>query len=111
MSNPEADLSDQELRQHVVQVLAADEQLRHYSLRIGVASGFVHLGGKLSSLEGYERVEALVRNLPGVKGVINRIQAPGAPSPARVIHLFKKEDCFEMGETQFNQDQEDRNEE
>lgn len=85
--NSERNPSDQELRQQVYQAIAANEQLRQCNLRVGVVSGFVHLGGKLSSLELYVYAEELVKNLAGVKGVINRIEAPGAPSPSRVIHL------------------------
>lgn len=85
--NSEINPSDQELRQQVYQAIAANDQLRQCELRVGVANGFVHLGGKLSSPELYGYAEELVKNLAGVKGVINRIEAPGAPSPSRVIHL------------------------
>mgnify|MGYP001025899655 CR=1 FL=1 len=85
--NSEINSSDKELRQQVYQAIAAIDQLRKCKLRVGVANGFVHLGGKLSSLDLYVQTEELVRNLAGVRGVINRIEAPGAPSPSRVIHL------------------------
>jgi hypothetical protein len=34
--------------------------------------------------------EELAGQAPGVRGVVNRIEAPGAPSPAREINLDLK---------------------
>ncbi len=90
MLNSETTLSDQELRKRIYQAFAAEEQLRRCHLRVGVAGGFVHLAGKVSTLSLYTLAEKLAKSIAGVKGVINRIEAPGAPSPSRVIHLDDK---------------------
>jgi hypothetical protein len=36
--------------------------------------------------------EEFARQMPGVRGVVNRIEAPGAPSPAREINLDLKDE-------------------
>lgn len=57
------------------------------ALRVGVVNGVVHLAGSVGSLETRCAAEEFSRSVPGVRGVVNRINAPGAPSPTRIINL------------------------
>ncbi len=56
-------------------------------LRVGVQDGIVHLAGRLQSLELWESAEVVAAYVPGVRGVVNRIEAPGAPGAGRTVHL------------------------
>jgi len=56
-------------------------------VRVGVANGVVHLAGSAGSLKTRSVAEQVARSVPGVRGVVNRIDAPGAPSPTRIINL------------------------
>jgi len=83
----EQDQKDKELRQVVLDLLARDPRTAHLELRVGVLNGIVHLAGKAFSLESWNLVQKLAADLPETRGVVNRIQAPGAPSPARSIDV------------------------
>jgi osmotically-inducible protein OsmY len=84
--------SDETLREAILAVFAADERTASAGLRLGVLNGVAHLAGMVESLEARSAAEALAGQVAGVRGVVNRIEAPGAPSPAREIHLkFKKD--------------------
>lgn len=88
MMLPEADPAvDERLRTRIMRVLAQDERTLALEIRLGVLSGFAHLAGKVPSLELRALAEAIVAGVPGVRGVANRIEAPGAPSPARTVNL------------------------
>lgn len=78
---------DERLRAAVLQALAADPRTASLNLRVGVLNAIVHLGGCASSLAAWTRAEQIAANVPGVRGVANRIEAPGAPSPSRTINL------------------------
>ncbi len=97
---------DEALRAAVLAALAADERTAGADLRVGVLNGIAHLAGTVGSLaeralaeslaqgvgavgspEARALAESLARGVPGVRGVANRIEAPGAPSPAREINL------------------------
>jgi osmotically-inducible protein OsmY len=83
-----ADLNqDEQLRHEVLEVLQSKGLLDAAGLRVGVLDGIVHLAGDASSREAWEAVEQIVSSVSGVRGVVNRIQAPGAPSPTRTIQL------------------------
>jgi osmotically-inducible protein OsmY len=83
-----ADLSqDEQLRQEVLNALQSKGLLDVSGLRVGVLDGIVHLAGDASSRAAWEAVEQIVSSVNGVRGVVNRIQAPGAPSPSRTIQL------------------------
>ena len=78
---------DERLRATVLEVLAADARTASLDLRVGVLGSVVHLGGNAPSDDDWAWAEMVAASVPGVRGVVNRIEAPGAPSPARAIHL------------------------
>jgi len=80
-------LRDSDLRRVVLETLANNPATCGLELRVGVHHGIAHLGGSVSSLDHWRRAEAVVSSVPGIHGVVNRIEAPGAPSTDRVIHL------------------------
>ena len=79
--------SDDKLRAAILARFAADNRTAPANLRVGVLNGIVHLTGVVSSLGTWTIAAELAENVPCVRGVVNRIEAPGAPSPARTIHL------------------------
>lgn len=82
--------SDESLRAEILAALAADSRTAHADLRVGVLNGIVHLAGAADTLAERAAAEALAGQAPGARGVVNRIAAPGAPSPAREINLDLK---------------------
>ena len=91
MTLPPALPIDEELRASVLARFAAAE----YDLanvRVGVLNSVANLTGSLTSLESYYMAAALAAAVPGIRGVVNRIEAPGAPSPSRKIDLDLKPD-------------------
>jgi len=78
---------DEQLRDAVLRALAADPRTAPLDLRVGVLNGIVHLGGSAPSDDDWAWAEMVSARVPGVRGVVNRIEAPGAPNPARAIHL------------------------
>jgi len=44
-------------------------------------------GGRGASIETRILAAELAEEVTGVRGVVNRIEAPGAPSPARTVNL------------------------
>lgn len=80
-------LQDESLRAAILEILAADDRTASADLRVGVLNGIVHLAGAVGSLPERTAAEELAEQAPGVRGVVNRIEAPGAPSPAREINL------------------------
>ena len=81
---------DENIRISILARLAADERTTKAELRVGVLNGIVHLAGVVDSLQERDAAEKLAGEIPGVRGVVNRIEAPGAPSPAREINLELK---------------------
>ncbi len=84
--------SDEDLRAAILATLAADQRTAGADLRVGVLNGIAHLAGAVGSLEERALAESLAKAVPGVRGVANRIEAPGGPSPAREINLDLKND-------------------
>ncbi len=80
-------ISDDELRNAILERFSADTRTASTSLRVGVLNGIVHLAGSVSSLEIWIAAAELAGETPGIRGVVNRIKAPNAPKPARTIHL------------------------
>jgi hypothetical protein len=79
--------SDKELRLTVLQALSAEARTASLNLRVGVVNGIVHLTGQAPSAKFWNLAERLAAGTPGVRGVVNRIAAPGAPSPGRTVSL------------------------
>ena len=79
--------SDDKLRTAVLAHLASDDRISLANLRVGVLNGVVHLAGVVTSLEIWHAAADLAEAVPGIRGVVNRIEAPGAPSPSRTINL------------------------
>lgn len=87
MTHPPPLPSDESLRAALLAVFSADAGTASADLRVGVLNGIVHLAGSAASLEIRAAAERLAKNVRGVRGVVNRIEAPGAPSPSRRIDL------------------------
>ncbi len=87
MPQAHSDQRDEELRLAILSEFRADSRIASFDLRVGVLNGIAHLAGKVDSLENRGLVEKLAGQVTGVRGVVNRIEAPGAPSPGRTIHL------------------------
>lgn len=81
---------DERLRAAVLAALAAEVRTAAADLRVGVLHGIVHLAGSVDSLDTRTRAEELIHDLDGVRGVVNRIEAPGGPKPSREINLDLK---------------------
>jgi len=79
--------NDERLRESVLKTLAGDGQTADLDLRVGVLNAVVHLGGEAPSEATRLRAGAAAAQVAGVRGVVNRIEAPGAPSPARTVDL------------------------
>ena len=79
--------TDEKLRAAILACFAANPHIAAANLRVGVLNGIAHLTGTVPSLEIRSAAAELAGAIPGVRGVVNRIEAPGAPSPARTIHL------------------------
>ena len=78
---------DERMRKAVLKSLAADGSLSFSGVRVGVLNGIVHLGGVAPTLEIRQKAVALAERIPNVRGIVNRIDAPGAPPPARPVNL------------------------
>ena len=79
--------SDETLRKKILACFADDDRTAIENLRVGVVNGVVHLAGIVSSVKMRVLAAEIVINVAGVRGVVNRIEAPGAPSPARMINI------------------------
>ena len=84
-------ISDESLRAAILTALAEDELTANAELRVGVLNGIAHLAGKVDPLVEWATEADLVGRIVGVRGVVNRIEAPGAPSPGREINLDLKD--------------------
>lgn len=84
--------ADRQLRDEVRQRLYQNEQTAPYGFRVGVLNAIVHLAGEAPSVYIWELAGKIVAQASGVRGVVNRIAAPGAPEPARTIHISVKPD-------------------
>ena len=78
---------DKKLRDEILVRFASDERVADANLRVGVLNGIAHLAGTVSSNEIRILAAEFASDVPDVRGVVNRIEAPGAPSPGRSINL------------------------
>ena len=79
--------SDDSLRKNILAKLAGNDRTAFANLRVGVLNGIVHLAGVVADPETRIAAAELAEEVPGVRGIVNRIEAPGAPSPARTVDL------------------------
>jgi len=79
--------SDESLRMAIVAALAKNEKTTALNLRVGVVNGVAHLGGSAPALGLRQLAQDIAAQTPGIRGVVNRIESPGAPAPGRIIHL------------------------
>jgi osmotically-inducible protein OsmY len=79
--------TDEDLRKAVLNVFKGDNRISSGKLRVGVLNSIVHLAGYVSSRAERNAAEELAKEVPGVLGVVNRIDSPDAPSPARTVDL------------------------
>jgi osmotically-inducible protein OsmY len=87
MTHKSIQTPDEKLRAAILSRFAADDRTAYANLRVGVLNGLVHLAGMVATLEMRIVAAELAQSLPGVRGVINRIEAPDAPNPSRAINL------------------------
>lgn len=87
MSNTPVQNRDEKMRAEILARFAADDRTAFANLRVGVLNGIAHLAGVAASIEARIIAAELAEDVPGIRGVVNRIEAPGAPSPSRAIHL------------------------
>lgn len=80
-------MSDSDLRVAILAAFAADSRLAAAEMRVGVLNRFAHLAGVVDSLATRQAAEELAAQIPGIRGIVNRIDVPGAPRPAREINL------------------------
>ena len=79
--------SDEKVRDAILAEFTGNDRTAYVNLRVGVLNGIAHIAGVVPSLEIYLAAAKIAELVPGVRGVVNRIEAPGAPSPARMINL------------------------
>jgi len=78
---------DAKLREAILTQLAADPRTAGAELRVGVQAGIAHLAGEVNTQAERDAAEEIACGVGGVRGVVNRIAAPGAPSPLRPVNL------------------------
>lgn len=87
MQSQQYEPSDTELREKILALFSTNSSQIFANLRVGVMHGIVHLAGYVDTLARRATAEEMVHKIHAVRGVVNRIEAPGAPSPARTIQL------------------------
>lgn len=87
MENTPIQNADEKLRAAILSRFAADDRTSNANLHVGVLNGIVHLAGVVAAIETRVVAAELAEEVTGVRGVVNRIEAPGAPSPARTVSL------------------------
>ena len=86
MQNP-ASTPDEILRTAILTAFEVDKRVASVDLRVGVLNGIAHLACSVDTLIERAVAEEIAQHVVGVRGVVNRIDAPGAPSPARIVNL------------------------
>ena len=98
MTNTPIQNTDEKLRAAILSRFAADDRTAFANLRVGVLNGIAHLAGVAASIETRILAAELAEEVTGVRGVVNRIEAPGAPSPARTVNLNLQNEKGNMDE-------------
>lgn len=70
-----------------VQGLLAEPEYSCYEIQVGVENGIVHLAGSVPDQTMRDQIEFEIGKISGVRGIANRISAPGSPLPGRTIDL------------------------
>ncbi len=94
--------SDDGLRLAILEMIAADGRFASAAFHVGVSNGIAHLAGRVDSFEMRLLVEDSVSRVPGIRGVVNRIEAPGAPSPGRTVNLDLKAGKINQSDKEMN---------
>lgn len=81
---------DETIRTAILQNIAIDHRINRLDLHVGVLHCIVHLSGRVDTIAIRRRLETMAKQVPGVRGVVNRIDAPGSPRPDRKINLNLK---------------------
>lgn len=89
MKNTSASHSDKKIRKAILRVFS-QKFGKEVNLRVGVLNGIVHIAGVVDTTETRSLAETFVTQIDGVLGIVNRIEAPDSPHPARIIHLDLK---------------------
>ena len=92
-------ISDEFVRKAIVTKFASDDRVAFIPLRVGVSNGIVHLAGIAPSPDVRIVAAEIAMQVSGVREVVNRIDAPGVPNPARTINLNLQ---HEEGENEQN---------
>jgi hypothetical protein len=74
----------------ILAVFAADNRTASAALRVGVLNGMTLLAGTVDLLSKRDATEERAIHVSGVRGVVNRIETPRAPSSSRAINLDLK---------------------
>lgn len=86
MNNSFASGRDEKIRKKILLEFSKGLE-KDLSLRVGVLNRIAHLAGTVDSMEIRQTAEELAKQVVGIRGVVNRIEAPGAPSPSRAVNL------------------------
>ncbi len=86
MNNSFARSKDEKIRKEILLVFTKGLE-KDFNLRVGVLDGIAHLAGTVNSMAMRQTAEELANQVVGIRGVVNRIEAPGAPSPSRAVNL------------------------
>ena len=79
-------VDDVEVKNQVRQVLAR-HGFHRADVLVDVCDGIATLRGQLTTAEGIELAESLVREVAGVEGLVNLLHLPGAPAPNKLLAL------------------------
>jgi osmotically-inducible protein OsmY len=67
--------------------LATDKDMASLGVWVGVLQAVVYLTGRAPSRRLWQQAQDVAAGVAGVRGVVNRIEPPGAPRPARTVSI------------------------
>ncbi len=76
-------LSNQQMAENIAARLRQSGQLQHYDVNVRFHDGSAELTGSVADLEQRDRVLRLVQDVPGVRGVVDRLSVAGAIVPVQ----------------------------
>lgn len=80
------DYSEEIIRTEICRLLEGADYAG-FEIMVGVENGIVHLAGTVPDQTVRDQIEFEVGKIEGVRGIANRIAAPGSPPPGRPIDL------------------------